>query len=51
MWPIKIIMCVGLVLMLLQAVAELIKDLFALRGEKIGLRDETGPAGEIERVE
>lgn len=51
MWPIKVIMCVGLVLMLLQAIAELIKDLFAIRGEKIGRREETGPSGDIERVE
>ena len=34
MWPIKIIMCVGLGLMLLQAVSELIKDILKIRGEK-----------------
>jgi TRAP-type mannitol/chloroaromatic compound transport system permease small subunit len=51
MWPIKIIMCVGLALMLLQAIAELIKDLFALRGEKIGRREEINPSGEVDRVE
>ncbi len=31
MWPIKILMCVGIVLMLLQAVAELIKDIQRIR--------------------
>jgi len=51
MWPIKLILCLGLTLMLLQAIAELIKDLFRIRGEKIGYREEGGPAGEIERVE
>ena len=42
MWPIKLIACIGLVLMLLQAIAELIKDLFLIRGEKIGRRAEGG---------
>ena len=36
MWPIKIILCVGISLMLLQAVSELIKDIFRIRGEEIG---------------
>ena len=31
MWPIKIIMCVGIVLMLLQAIAELFKDILRIR--------------------
>lgn len=35
MAPIKIVMCVGIVLMLLQAVAELIKDIAAARGEHV----------------
>jgi len=35
MWPIKIILCVGLALMLLQAVSELIKDIFRIRGREI----------------
>lgn len=35
MAPIKIVMCVGIVLMLLQAVAELIKDIAAARGENV----------------
>lgn len=35
MWPIKLAMCVGLVLMILQCVSELIKDIFRIRGEEI----------------
>ncbi len=35
MWPVKSIMCFGIFLMLLQAVSELIKDVFTLRGETI----------------
>ncbi len=36
MWPIKVIMCTGISLMLLQAVSELVKDIFRIRGEEIG---------------
>jgi TRAP-type mannitol/chloroaromatic compound transport system permease small subunit len=36
MWPIKVIMCVGIFLMLLQATATLIKDVAKLRGEPWG---------------
>ena len=35
MWPIKIIMCIGIALMLLQAISELIKDIFRIRGEEL----------------
>ena len=35
MWPIKVIMCVGITLMLLQAVAELFRDIARIRGIKI----------------
>ena len=35
MWPIKVIMCVGIILMLLQAVAELFRDIARIRGIKI----------------
>ena len=35
LWPIKVTMCVGIVLMLLQAFAELFKDILRLRGEEI----------------
>jgi len=35
MWPIKSIMCFGIVLMLLQAISELIKDIAKLRGVQI----------------
>lgn len=35
MAPIKIIMCIGIVLMLLQAVAAFIKDIARLRGEEL----------------
>ncbi|MEM6325247.1 MAG: TRAP transporter small permease subunit [Pseudomonadota bacterium] len=36
LWPIKLIMCVGLFLMLLQALSELFKDILRLRGEDPG---------------
>lgn len=35
MWPIKTVMCIGIVLMLLQAISELIKDIATLRGAPI----------------
>lgn len=35
MWPIKSLMCLGLVLMLLQALSELLKDIARLRGETL----------------
>jgi TRAP-type mannitol/chloroaromatic compound transport system permease small subunit len=35
MWPIKVAMCVGFVLMLLQAISELIKDLAIIKGERL----------------
>ena len=34
-WPIKVIMCLGFLLMLLQAVSELIKDIARIRGGEI----------------
>ncbi len=37
LWPIKILMCVGFSLMLMQAVSELIKDIARLRGIDLGL--------------
>lgn len=35
LWPIKTIMCIGFLLMLLQATAELFKDIAKIRGEEI----------------
>ncbi len=35
MWPIKVIMCIGFFLMLLQATCELIKDIARIRGVKL----------------
>lgn len=35
LWPIKVVMVAGLVLMLLQALSELVKDIMRLRGEDI----------------
>lgn len=35
MWPIKVLMCLGIVLMLLQAVAEFCRDVARLRGVEI----------------
>ncbi len=34
LWPIKLVMCIGVFLMLLQAVSELLKDILRLRGEE-----------------
>lgn len=35
MWPIKIILCIGFTLMLLQALSALIKDIATIRGERV----------------
>ena len=35
LWPIKIIMCVGIFLMLLQAISEFFKDMAKLKGKEI----------------
>lgn len=35
LWPIKLIMCLGIFLMLLQAISELIKDIAKIRGHEI----------------
>ncbi|MFT7532823.1 MAG: TRAP-type mannitol/chloroaromatic compound transport system permease small subunit [Gammaproteobacteria bacterium] len=35
MWPIKVTMCVGFVLMLLQAISELIKDIATIKGKTL----------------
>jgi len=35
MWPIKTIMCFGILLMLLQAISELIKDIATLKGKTL----------------
>ena len=35
MWPIKVIMCIGIFLMILQATCELIKDIARIRGVKL----------------
>lgn len=37
MWPIKIIMCIGIFMMLLQAIAEFFKDIARIRGIEIDL--------------
>ena len=36
LWPLKVAMCVGITLMLLQVVAELIKDIARIRGIELG---------------
>ncbi|MCQ0986583.1 TRAP transporter small permease subunit [Jiella sp. LLJ827] len=33
LWPIKLVLCIGIVLMILQALSELAKDLLRIRGE------------------
>lgn len=35
MWPIKVILCIGFALMLLQALSALIKDIATIRGEEV----------------
>ncbi len=35
MWPIKVIMCFGIFMMLLQAISELLKDIARIRGEPL----------------
>ena len=35
MWPIKVVMCVGILLMILQALAIFIRDIAAIRGEPL----------------
>lgn len=35
MWPIKVIMCFGIFMMLLQAISELLKDIARIRGESL----------------
>ncbi len=35
LWPIKVSMCIGILLMLLQSTSELIKDIARIRGEEI----------------
>lgn len=35
LWPIKIVMCVGIALMIVQCISELMKDILRLRGEEV----------------
>ncbi len=35
LWPIKVTMCIGIFLMLLQAISELFKDILKLKGETV----------------
>ena len=35
LWPIKVTMCIGITLMLLQAISELFKDILRIRGQQI----------------
>ena len=35
MWPIKVTMCIGIFLMLLQAISELFKDIAKIRGVEL----------------
>ena len=35
MWPIKVVMCIGITLMILQFIAILVKDIAKLRGEEL----------------
>ncbi len=35
LWPVKVLMCIGFFLMLLQAIAEFIKDIAIIKGEEL----------------
>jgi hypothetical protein len=35
LWPIKVVICIGIVMMLLQAVAEFFRDVARIRGEEL----------------
>ncbi|MEM7250213.1 MAG: TRAP transporter small permease subunit [Pseudomonadota bacterium] len=35
LWPIKIVMCIGLVLMLAQCISEFVKDIYRIRGVEL----------------
>lgn len=35
LWPIKITMCIGILMMILQCISELIKDIWRIRGETV----------------
>ncbi len=35
LWPVKTVMCIGILLMLMQALSELFKDILRIRGEEI----------------
>lgn len=41
LWPVKVLLCLGVFLMLLQAIAELFKDIERLRDEKAAASEET----------
>lgn len=47
MWPIKTIMCIGIALMLLQAVATLLRDVAAALGRDIAVPDEKENAADV----
>jgi TRAP-type mannitol/chloroaromatic compound transport system permease small subunit len=49
LWPIKTIMVVGIVLMLLQAISELFKDILRLKGVEVDPKDVDSDAHEGER--
>jgi len=38
LWPIKVVMCIGIALMLLQAISEFFKDILRIRGEEVRCR-------------
>lgn len=38
LWPLKVGMCIGITLMLLQVFAEFLKDIARIRGEEIGMK-------------
>ena len=52
MWPIKIIMCIGILMMLLQAIAEFFKDIARIRGVELaaasGGRPSTGDRSTVD---
>ncbi len=45
LWPIKVVMCIGIVLMILQTVAILIRDVATIRGIDLDAELQDGPGG------
>jgi len=47
LWPIKAVICIGVILMLLQALSELFKDILRIRNLPISLKSESSESGGV----